>query len=193
MGQGEEPELDTEEGQACRARRACRCGSKARAWVIAVWDFYSRRRGGMSSVLVWNMIFPIIRHFGNTIARQCVSSGMLQEWRGTRAPSRPLQHQSLSHHVCWDRAVSISLSPLSMAEAPTWPSPLWSVCFNTGLNPTSCRDSLEWDGSKAWLSKSSGKHKDPVQCSLQRWYCSTEIQAFPFFLEDFKVLREYPC
>lgn len=162
-------------------------------------DFYSRR-GSMSSVLVWNRIFPIRRDFWNAIARQGVSSGMLQESRGTRAPSRPvahvvpdLQHRSWSHKS-WDRAVSIPLSPLSMAEAPSWSSPLWSVCFNPALNPTllACRDFLEGDGSKAWLSKSSGKHKDPLQHTLQRWCCSAEVQAFPFFSERFKCW-EYPC
>lgn len=35
MGHEEEPELDKKEGQACGARRACRCGSKARAWAVA--------------------------------------------------------------------------------------------------------------------------------------------------------------
>lgn len=35
MGHGEEPELDMKEGQACEARRAYRCGSKARAWAVS--------------------------------------------------------------------------------------------------------------------------------------------------------------
>lgn len=71
------------------------------------------------------MIFPVIRDFWNTITRQCISSGMLQESRGIRAPSRPvahtmpgLQHRSLSHHLGWDRTASVPLSPLYMAELP---------------------------------------------------------------------------
>lgn len=102
-----------------------------------VWNFYSRK-GGMSSVLVWNTIFPIIRDFWNTTARQCVSSGMLQGSRGTRA-----HIVIISSRVLGQSCVH-PLSPLH-GRKTSWPSPLWSVCFKPGLNPTlpTCRDSLE--------------------------------------------------
>lgn len=84
-----------------------------------MWDFYS---GRIEIVLVWNTIFPIVRDFWNAIARQCISSGMLQESRGTRAPSRlmahivpDLQHWSLSHRVLRQNWVH---PPLSTAELP---------------------------------------------------------------------------
>lgn len=79
------------------------------------WHFYSgRRRGGISSASVWNIIFPFIRDFWITVARQSVSSATLQESRGTRTSQRHmahimphLQHQSLSHHLCQDKALCL--------------------------------------------------------------------------------------